>query len=71
VRTAAAAIVPAREHLLEVYEISPAVNRADNDSAALIEPISAGAGAAEPTPEPVAPKRKTQVKKDDGQASLF
>ncbi len=69
--TAAALIAPARAGLLEAYEISPAVNRADNDSAALIEPISAAASAAEPKPEPVAPKRKTQAKNDDGQASLF
>lgn len=40
-KTAAAMIAPAREDLLEVYEISPAVNRVANDTAALLEPAPA------------------------------
>ena len=66
--TAAALFVPARPGLLEAYEISPAVNRVASDSAALIEPVSAHEP---PAAEPAAPTRKTQPKKDDGQASLF
>jgi hypothetical protein len=40
--TAAALIAPAPEGLLEACEVSRAVNRAANDSPALIEPLSAG-----------------------------
>jgi putative SOS response-associated peptidase YedK len=59
--------------LLDAYEVSQAVNRADNDNPTLIEPLSAAAamGTAEPEPKPIAPKRKARAKKDDGQASLF
>jgi putative SOS response-associated peptidase YedK len=74
-KTAAAAIAPAPESSMEVYEISPAVNRVANDSPALIEPYSAdaAAAAAKPAqeqaskPKPAGRKRN----KDDGQASLF
>ena len=66
--TAAALIAPAREDLLEAYEVSPAVNRVTNDSADLIAPASAAAAPAAPP----AGKRKTAAKaRDDGQASLF
>src|SRR5262249_59911046 len=40
---AAALIKPADEALLEVYPISPAVNRVANDSEVLIAPLSAQA----------------------------
>jgi putative SOS response-associated peptidase YedK len=40
-RTAAALITPAPEGRLEAYEISPAVNRVENDDPSLIEPYSA------------------------------
>jgi hypothetical protein len=63
--TAAALIVPAPENLFEVYEISTAVNRTANDSAALIAPLGA-----QPGPAAAAPSAKPK-KKDDGQASLF
>lgn len=68
-KTAAAMIVPARDDLLEGYEISPAVNRVANDSPELIKPYSA-------PPEPAAPaERKPETKprrrKDSGQGSLF
>jgi putative SOS response-associated peptidase YedK len=71
--TAAALFAPGRAGLLEAYAVSPAVNSAANDGPQLIEPVSATAavGAAEPEPKPIAPKRKAQAKKDDGQASLF
>jgi putative SOS response-associated peptidase YedK len=67
--TATALLVPAREGLLEAYEVSTAVNRVENDSAALIEPAPAREATA---PEPVAsaPVKRAR-KKDDGQASLF
>lgn len=66
--TAAAMIQPARDALIEAYEVSSAVNRTANDSAMLIEPLR------EPEPvEPPKPKppRKEKAKVDDGQASLF
>jgi hypothetical protein len=57
--TAAALITPAPETLLECYEVSPAVNRAANDSAELIAPAPATAvRAAEPAAEqPAKPKK--------------
>ena len=67
---AAALIAPAADDLLEVFEVSTAVNRTANDSPALIEPL-VGTAAAEP-PGPETAKRATKAKtKDDGQASLF
>jgi putative SOS response-associated peptidase YedK len=71
--TAAALIAPAPEDLFEAYEISTAVNRAANDSAALIEPVGS-AGAAEavaPGPAAATAKAKPRPSKDDGQGSLF
>jgi putative SOS response-associated peptidase YedK len=74
-KTAAAAIAPAPEGSMEVYEISPAVNLVANDSPALIEPYSADAAAtaAKPAPEqPSKPKSAGRKRsKNDGQASLF
>ncbi|HXW27290.1 MAG TPA: SOS response-associated peptidase [Xanthobacteraceae bacterium] len=69
--TAGALIAPAREGLLDVYEVSPAVNRTANDAPALIEPVTAAparAVAAAPA-DNAAPKRK--VKPDNRQGSLF
>ncbi len=67
--TAAALMTPAREGLLEVYPVSTAVNRVANDTPALVEQVEE-----QPleTPPPIAaPKTRSKVKKDDGQASLF
>jgi len=66
--TAAALLVSAPEDSFEAYEISTAVNRTANDSAALIEPVLPGAVEAEPAAP--APKAKPEPK-DDPQASLF
>jgi putative SOS response-associated peptidase YedK len=66
--TAAALIVPAPDDLFEALEISTAVNRTANDSAALIEPVAASAAA---PPARAIAKPKAKSKKDDGQASLF
>jgi putative SOS response-associated peptidase YedK len=67
--TAAALIAPADEKLLEVYPVSPAVNRVVNDSAVLIAPAPVAdatpPAAAEPTAKPA--KRKAS----DDQPSLF
>jgi putative SOS response-associated peptidase YedK len=47
--TAAALLMPARDDLVEAYQVSPAVNRVANDSAALIAPyVEAAAEAAAP-----------------------
>ena len=82
--TAAALIAPAPNGSMEVYEISPAVNRVANDSPELLEPYSADATAAATatsaeTETGAQPKPKSSSKsanrrkddKDDGQASLF
>jgi putative SOS response-associated peptidase YedK len=71
---AAALLVPARDDLLEAYEISPAVNRVANDDASLTEPVAAApASAAAPAADTPAaePKAKAAKKRSDGQASLF
>jgi putative SOS response-associated peptidase YedK len=65
---AASLIAPAPDSLLEMHEVSAAVNKAANDTPELIEP------AVNSVPEPVpsaASKPKRQTKADDGQASLF
>ena len=64
--TAAALLVPAPEDTFAAHEVSTAVNRAANDSAALIEPVAPGA----PQPEPrnVATAKS---KENDAQGSLF
>jgi putative SOS response-associated peptidase YedK len=62
--TAAALFVPTPPGLLEAYEVSPAVNRADNDGPELIAPASPDA------PDPPAPVKR-EKKKDERQGSLF
>jgi len=75
-KTAAAAIAPAPEGSMEVYEISTAVNRVANDSPMLIEPYDANTAVAAASPEAM-PLSKTKLKsrskrdKDNGQESLF
>ena len=61
--TAAALIVPAPEHLLECHEVSPAVNRAANDEARLIEPTSSALD--------TAPAAASKKQKRDDQPTLF
>src|SRR5580704_10806610 len=56
---AAALLVSARDDLLEVYEVSPAVNRAANDDARLIEPLPPGAA---PQSAPAADAPRTAAK---------
>jgi len=68
---AAALIAPADEALLEVYEVSTAVNRVANDSAVLIAPVPAGAAQAAADPPAAKEKKAKQPKPSDGQASLF
>ncbi len=69
--TAAALLTPARDDLLEAYEISPAVNRVANDSPALIAPFAA-ADAAVAAPALSADQAKPKMAKKRGdQASLF
>jgi putative SOS response-associated peptidase YedK len=73
---AAALIRPADDTLLEAYEISTAVNRVVNDSAALLAPLSTPPAAAEPsTAAPVNTASKSAKPKKptlpDDQASLF
>jgi putative SOS response-associated peptidase YedK len=71
-KLAAALIAPASEGSMQVYEISPAVNRVANDAPALHEPYSADAAAAgEPPSEKPRPGRKTRPALDTGQGSLF
>jgi putative SOS response-associated peptidase YedK len=66
---AASLIKPADDALLEVYPISPAVNRVANDSEALIAPLSAEAAAEQAAPPQRAKPEKS--KKSDDQPTLF
>jgi putative SOS response-associated peptidase YedK len=70
---AAALIRPAPDATLDAYEISSAVNRVANDSAALIVPLSAATAGPQQIP-PDVPAKKAKPKKPkipDDQASLF
>jgi putative SOS response-associated peptidase YedK len=67
--TATALFGPGRADLLQAYEISTAVNSADNDNPALIEPLSSQPAPAETEPARVPCKREN--KKDERQGSLF
>jgi len=72
-KTAAAAIGPAPNGSMEVYEVSTAVNRVANDSPTLIEPHRSEpqpAATAEPAAKPKAATRRKRGK-NDGQSSLF
>jgi putative SOS response-associated peptidase YedK len=66
-KVAEALIAPAPGNLLEVYEVSPAVNRVANDAPALIEPA---VDAPEASPAEPKPTRKLK-RKDSAQGSLF
>ena len=66
--TAASLITPAREGLLEVYEVSTAVNRVANDAPTLVEPMVETP--ATPVEEPQ-PARKPKRRKDGAQGSLL
>jgi putative SOS response-associated peptidase YedK len=69
---AAVLIKPADESLLEVYPVSPAVNRVANDSEALIAPVSPQAMAEQQIAEQAAaPARSNKIKKSDDQPTLF
>jgi putative SOS response-associated peptidase YedK len=74
---AAALLMPARDDLLEAYEISTAVNRVANDDASLIAPAAATAAAVSSAPSSATdgsaaePKAKATKKRSDDQASLF
>jgi putative SOS response-associated peptidase YedK len=67
--TASVLFAPVREGSLAAYEVSPAVNRADNDGPQLIEPAPAQQ-AEEPEPVAKAPAKRAK-KKDERQSSLF
>jgi putative SOS response-associated peptidase YedK len=67
--TAAALIAPAPEDMLEMHEVSPAVNSAASDTPDLIAPVTAEAAARGRAADAVAPKRK--AKPDGHQGSLF
>jgi putative SOS response-associated peptidase YedK len=66
--TAAALFVPAPEALMEVHEISPAVNKVANDSPELLKPYSSDLAPAQP-PKPKS--RPARPAEDTGQGSLF
>ena len=53
------------------HEVSTRVNRAANDDAQLVLPITAEQMAAEQPPKKVAARRSTAAASDDGQGSLF
>jgi putative SOS response-associated peptidase YedK len=66
-RMAQALIVPAQDDTLEVYQVSPAVNRAIHDGPELIARYTAPPAVEAAPAEKPARKRK----KDDGQPTLF
>jgi putative SOS response-associated peptidase YedK len=68
-QAAAELLKPAPNGSMEVYEISPAVNRVTNDSPDLIEPYNADAVPVPPS-QPKAPRSKRLVA-DSGQGTLF
>jgi putative SOS response-associated peptidase YedK len=68
---AAALIRPSEAGLLEAYEISPAVNRVANDSAALIAPVAAAAAPEHLEPAAMKKPKSKKGKEPDAQASLF
>jgi putative SOS response-associated peptidase YedK len=68
-RMAARLLAPAPEGSMEVYEVSPAVNRVANDMPALHEPYSADA--AEPPADKPKPGPRRRQTADTGQGSLF
>ena len=68
-KLAAELLRPAPDGSMEVYEISPAVNRAANDAPVLLEPYSADL--AEPPAEKPKSPRKAREAADTGQGSLF
>jgi putative SOS response-associated peptidase YedK len=69
-QTATALLVPARDDLVEAYEISSAVNRVANDSESLLAPATAADVAADSPAQP-AGRIKRKANKDSDQASLF
>jgi putative SOS response-associated peptidase YedK len=70
--TAAALLVPAPDDLFEAYEISSAVNRVANDTAALLQPVTDEQIAAQAASEKSAPaQRAKKPKTDERQSSLF
>jgi len=69
VEMATALIAPAPAGLLDAYEVSTAINRAANDSPAVLDPAPAQAEAAPEASAATKPSKKP--KKDERQASLF
>jgi len=65
---ATAVIQPAKDALIEAYEVSSAVNRTANDAPMLLEPLQEPEPIEAPKPKPT---KKEKAKVDDGQASLF
>jgi putative SOS response-associated peptidase YedK len=66
--SATALFAPGRPGLLDAYEVSPAVNSADNDNPSLIEPVSSQPAPAEADARA---SGKREKKKDERQGSLF
>lgn len=70
--TASALIAPAPEDVLEVVEVSPAVNRVANDAPELIEPVPVGGlPLVENTPASSAKRAAGKRPSPDDQPSLF
>src|ERR1043166_9157695 len=70
--TATALLVPAHDDALEAYQVSPAVNRVANDTAALIAPYAEQTNEQVATPNaPPADAKPKPVKKSPDQLSLL
>jgi hypothetical protein len=59
---------PAVEHVLDLVEIGPAVNKVANDGLWIQEPVDPSAPRVEP---PEKPKKERKAKVDPGQGELF
>jgi putative SOS response-associated peptidase YedK len=68
---AAAMCIPAPDDLLEAYEVSGAVNRADNDGPELIAPVTEEQRAAAEAQASAPAKREKKPRVDERQGSLF
>jgi putative SOS response-associated peptidase YedK len=67
--TAAALLVSPPDSLFEAYEISTAVNKADNDTPDVLKPVSAAEQ--QPREPPTPSSKRAKRSKDDRQQSLF
>lgn len=69
--SASALITPMPDGMLDIYPVSPAVNRAANDGPALLEPLRPETAAAMSADDSSNPGRRKKLRTDERQPSLF